>query len=222
MFTDKLFTGLRMFDAPDDGASVSDDGATKPEQVEDEPVDPDKPDDKPVIPNKDQRRIRQDAINQFKDSDEFKQMMAETLAEGEKRAKMSADEKAAADRKAEDERRAKDKAAFKRDKAEFRAERALTEAGLPGVFKDSLIFPDDDDGTQLEAQVGELMKAYNESVHDGVLKAMQGKQTPKSGTGNGVPTASITQEKWNGMKYSERLAVYNEDPELANKFMSQM
>jgi len=56
---------------------------------------------------------------------------------------MSAEEKGA-DRKTEDERRAKDVASFKRDKAEFRVERALTKASLPNVFKDNLIFPEDD------------------------------------------------------------------------------
>ncbi|WP_125579874.1 hypothetical protein [Levilactobacillus cerevisiae] len=56
---------------------------------------------------------------------------------------MSAEEKGA-DRKTEDERQAKDVASFKRDKAEFWAERALIKARLPNVFENSRIFPEDD------------------------------------------------------------------------------
>jgi len=85
-----------------------------------------------------------------------------------------------------------------------------------------LIFPDDDKGEKLSARVDELAKSFKNAVHDGVLKAMQGTETPKSGTGNGVPTTAVTQKDWDSMKYSEQLAIYNENPELAKKFMSQM
>ena len=215
------FKELRMFEEPEDhGADGT--GTDGTDDANKQTEDPKSSDEKPTVPNKDQRRIRQDAINQFKGSDEFKQMMAETMAEGEKRAKMSAEEKAKADREAEDQRRAKDEANFKREKASFRAERALTEAGLPDIFKDSLIFPDDETGDKLSAHVMDLTKSFNDAVHDGVLKAMQGTDTPKSGTGNGVPTTSITQKDWDNMKYSEQLKIWQESPDVAKKFMSQL
>lgn len=91
----------KFYDAPGDGAGVpvtqkpAGPTSTTVPKDGDTPKDP----EQNKIPAKDQRKIRQDAINQFKNSDEFKQLMADTIAEGEKRAKMSADEKAEADRK---------------------------------------------------------------------------------------------------------------------------
>ena len=210
----------KFYDAPDDNAGGQQDDhqpADDKKQVDQNPDDNPGDNEPHRVTAKDQRRIRQDAINQFKDSDEFKQIIADTIAEGEKRAKMSADEKAEADRKAQEEKDVKARQDFKVEKAEFRAERALADAKLPDVFKASLVFPDDDNGDELGARVSELTKAFNDAVHEETLKRMQGDQTPAAG--NQTPNTTVTQKDWDAMDYPQMAEFSKKNPQQAQEFL---
>lgn len=208
----------QFYDAPDDNNG----GQHDDHQPDDgkKPVDPD-PDDKPgddndhKVPAKDQRKIRQDAVNQFKNSDEFKQMIAETMADGEKRAKMSADEKAEADRKAQEERDQQEREKFHREQAHFYAQQELASRHLPDTFADYIA---DQDHDTMVANADSFERAFTDAVHEETLKRMQGDQTPASGTH--TPNTSVTKKDWDAMSYSEQLAIYQKNPQLAKQFMS--
>ncbi|QCZ43727.1 DUF4355 domain-containing protein [Levilactobacillus brevis] len=208
----------KLFEAPDDNNGAPADGQKPTEPTP--PAEPN-PDDDPKggepnkVPIKDQRRIRQDAINQFKSSNEFKQLMADTIAEGEKRAKMSAEEKAEADRKAQEERDQQERDKFHQEQAHFYAQQELASRHLPDTFADYIA---DQDHDTMIANVDSFEKSFNEAVHDETLKRMQGDQTPASG--NQTPDATVTKKDWDSMSYSEQLAIYQKNPQLAQQFMN--
>lgn len=208
----------KLFEAPDDNNGAPADGQKPTEPT---PTAEPNPDDDPKggepnkVPIKDQRRIRQDAINQFKSSNEFKQLMADTIAEGEKRAKMSAEEKAEADRKAQEERDQQERDKFHQEQAHFYAQQELASRHLPDTFADYIA---DQDHDTMIANVDSFEKSFNEAVHDETLKRMQGDQTPASG--NQTPDATVTKKDWDSMSYSEQLAIYQKNPQLAQQFMN--
>ncbi|GEO67314.1 DUF4355 domain-containing protein [Levilactobacillus spicheri] len=207
----------KFYDAPDDNTG----GQQDDHQPDDDkkPVDQN-PDNKPgddephKVTAKDQRRIRQDAINQFKDSDEFKQIIADTIAEGEKRAKMSADEKAEADRKAQAERDQQERDKFHREQAHFYAQQELANRKLPDTFADYVA---DQDRDKMVANVDAFEKTFNDAVHEETLKRMQGDQTPAAG--NQTPNTTVTQKDWDAMSFTDQFAIQQKNPELAKQFM---
>ena len=206
----------QFYDAPDDnnGGSPQD----IPNPADDKPTDTTDPEDKPVddehtIEAKERRRIYQDAINQFKGSDELKQIISDATAEGEKRAKMSADEKAEADRKAREEQEQKERDEFHKEQAHFYAKQELVDRKLPASFADYVA---DQDHDTMVANVDSFEKSFNEAVHDETLKRMQGDQTPAAGTQ--TPNATVTQKEWDAMSFTDQYAIQQKNPELAKQF----
>lgn len=207
----------KFYDAPDDNAGGQHDDHKPADDNKPADQHPDgKPgDDEPhKVTAKDQRRIRQDAINQFKDSDEFKQIIADTIAEGEKRAKMSADEKAEADRKAQAERDQQERDKFHREQAHFYAQQELANRKLPDTFADYVA---DQDRDKMVANVDAFEKTFNDAVHEETLKRMQGDQTPAAG--NQTPNTTVTQKDWDAMSFTDQFAIQQKNPELAKQFM---
>lgn len=206
----------KMFEAPDDNTGAPAEGQKPTEPTP--PADPN-PDDghKDVEPNKvpikDQRRIRQDAINQFKSSDEFKQLIANTIAEGEARAKMSAEEKAEADRKAQEERYQQEQNKFHREQAHFYAQQELANRKLPATFADYIA---DQDHDTMVANADAFEKSFTDAVHAETLKRMQGDQTPAAGTQ--TPGATVTQKDWDAMSFTDQYTLMQKNPELAKQF----
>lgn len=206
----------KMFEAPDDNTGAPAEGQKPTEPTP--PADPN-PDDghKDVEPNKvpikDQRRIRQDAINQFKSSDEFKQLIANTIAEGEARAKMSAEEKAEADRKAQEERYQQERDKFHREQAHFYAQQELANRKLPATFADYIA---DQDHDTMVANADAFEKSFTDAVHAETLKRMQGDQTPAAGTQ--TPGATVTQKDWDAMSFTDQYTLMQKNPELAKQF----
>lgn len=206
----------KLFEAPDDNTGAPAD-AQKPTEPT-PPADPN-PDDDPKdgepnkVPIKDQRRIRQDAINQFKSSDEFKQLIANTIAEGEARAKMSAEEKVEADRKAQEERYQQERDKFHREQAHFYAQQELANRKLPATFADYIA---DQDHDTMVANADAFEKSFTDAVHAETLKRMQGDQTPAAGTQ--TPGAAVTQKDWDAMSFTDQYTLMQKNPELAKQF----
>lgn len=206
----------KMFEAPDDNNGAPADGQkpTEPTPPADSNPDDDPKDGEPnKVPIKDQRRIRQDAINQFKSSDEFKQLIANTIAEGEARAKMSAEEKAEADRKAQEERYQQERDKFHREQAHFYAQQELANRKLPATFADYIA---DQDHDTMVANADAFEKSFTDAVHAETLKRMQGDQTPAAGTQ--TPGATVTQTDWDAMSFTDQYTLMQKNPELAKQF----
>lgn len=55
------------------------------------------------------------------------------------------------------------------------------------------------------------------TAHDKALAADAVRNTPRPGTSAGEPTAKVTKEQFEKMGYTERVALFNEDPELYTK-----
>ena len=206
----------KLFEAPDDntGAPADAQKPTEPTPPADSNPDDDPKDGEPnKVPIKDQRRIRQDAINQFKSSDEFKQLIANTIAEGEARAKMSAEEKAEADRKAQEERYQQERDKFHREQAHFYAQQELANRKLPATFADYIA---DQDHDTMVANADAFEKSFTDAVHAETLKRMQGDQTPAAGTQ--TPGATVTQKDWDAMSFTDQYTLMQKNPELAKQF----
>lgn len=208
----------KLFEASDDNTGAPAD-AQKPTEPT-PPADPN-PDDNPEgkesskVSAKDQRRIRQDAVDQFMNSDKFKEFIDDAIAKGEARAKMSAEEKAEADRKAQEQRDQQERDNFHKEQAHFYAQQELANRKLPATFADYVA---DQDHDTMIANVDSFEKSFNEAVHDETLKRMQGDQTPAAGTQ--TPGATVTKKDWDSMSYSEQLAIYRKNPQLAQQFMN--
>lgn len=208
----------KMFEAPDDNTGAPAEGQKPTEPTP--PADPN-PDDNPEgkepskVSAKDQRRIRQDAVDQFMNSDKFKGFIDEAIAKGEARAKMSAEEKAEADRKAQEQRDQQERDSFHKEQAHFYAQQELANRKLPATFADYIA---DQDHDTMVAKADAFEKSFTDAVHAETLKRMQGDQTPAAGTQ--TPGATVTKKDWDSMSYSEQLAIYQKNPQLAQQFMN--
>ncbi|STX20388.1 DUF4355 domain-containing protein [Levilactobacillus brevis] len=206
----------KLFEAPDDNTGAPADAQKSTEPTP--PADPN-PDDNPEgkepskVSAKDQRRIRQDAVDQFMNSDKFKGFIDEAIAKGEARAKMSAEEKAEADRKAREEQEQKERDEFHKEQAHFYAKQELVDRKLPASFADYVA---DQDHDTMVANVDSFEKSFNEAVHDETLKRMQGDQTPAAGTQ--TPGATVTQKDWDAMSFTDQYTLMQKSPELAKQF----
>ncbi|WP_214464537.1 DUF4355 domain-containing protein [Levilactobacillus brevis] len=206
----------KMFEAPDDnnGAPANGQKPTEPTPL----VDPN-PDDNPEgkepskVSAKDQRRIRQDAVDQFMNSDKFKGFIDEVIAKGEDRAKMSAEEKAEADRKAQEERDQQERDKFHQEQAHFYAQQELASRHLPDTFADYIA---DQDHDTMVANADAFEKSFTDAVHAETLKRMQGDQTPAAGTQ--TPGATVTQKDWDAMSFTDQYTLMQKNPELAKQF----
>lgn len=204
----------QFYDAPDDNGGPQD----TPKPADDKPTDTTdsegKPaDDERTIEAKERRRIYQDAINQFKGSDELKQIISNATAEGEKRAKMSAEEKAEADRKAQEEHDQQERDKFHQEQAHFYAQQELASRHLPDTFADYIA---DQDHDTMVANADAFEKSFTDAVHAETLKRMQGDQTPASG--DQTPSTAITQKDWDTMGFTKQWELAQKNPDLAKQF----
>mgnify|MGYP002521640029 CR=1 FL=1 len=145
-------------------------------------------------------KLRAAQTNASADASKYKRELASRMTE---------QEKAAAETKELIETLKAENEALKRSQALAENEAGFIGAGFDGetAKKAAEAFFDKDFKAFIKT-LGDFITA-----HDKALNADAIRNTPKPGTGNtGAP--SITQEQFDKMGYSERLKIYNEQPEL--------
>lgn len=124
-------------------------------------------------------------------------------------ARMSEEERKASEVKELMEQLKAENAALKRSQALAEHKAGLVGLGFEGELAEkaaTAFF--DNDFTAFAGHLKDFVAAHDKAIKaDGILN------TPRPGVG-GVGTAAITQEQFDNMGYSERLKVYNEQPEL--------
>lgn len=145
-------------------------------------------------------KLKSAQSNASADASRYKKALAE---------KMSAEEKAAAETKEFIESLKAENEALKRSQALAEHKAGLVGIGFEGELaeKAATAFLDGD----FKGFAG-LMKDFI-TAHDKAKAAEDVRNTPRPGVG-GTGTPAITQEQFDKMGYSERLKVYNEQPEL--------
>ena len=147
-------------------------------------------------------KIKNDLESKY--SKQLEQVKAEALEEGERRAKMTADEKAEEDRKRRElefERREKELELRER-KAETRD--LLTNAGLPLSFVSQLMGKDSE---ETQRNINEFQKIVNQQVQNELHKKAAGK-VPNTSSSSPAP-----QKKLSEMTLDEQMALYHENPQ---------
>lgn len=147
-------------------------------------------------------KIKNDLESKY--SKQLEQVKTEALEEGERRAKMTADEKAEEDRKRRElefERREKELELRER-KAETRD--LLTNAGLPLSFVNQLMGKNSE---ETQRNINEFQKIVNQQVQNELHKKAAGK-VPNAGSSSPAP-----QKKLSEMTLDEQMALYHENPQ---------
>lgn len=147
-------------------------------------------------------KIKNDLESKY--SKQLEQAKVEALEEGERRAKMTADEKAEEDRKQRElefERREKELELRER-KAETRD--LLTNAGLPLSFVSQLMGKDSE---ETQRNINEFQKIVNQQVQNELHKKAAGK-VPNTSSSSPAP-----QKKLSEMTLDEQMALYHENPQ---------
>jgi len=180
-----------------------------------------KPETKPnEISNKERRKMYADAVNQFKDSDEFQQMITAAVSKGEEQATMTEQQKAEQERKEREAKEAADRQAFEQEKAAFHTSQALQEQKLPTALTDYLTGKKRFTGTDDDVAVlTGLRKLIDQEVQDEVLKRASGKKTPTTGSAS---SATVTAADFKKMGLAERTQLFQEDPETYKALVSQL
>ncbi|MBM6707801.1 DUF4355 domain-containing protein [Ligilactobacillus salivarius] len=147
-------------------------------------------------------KIKNDLESKY--SKQLEQAKVEALEEGERRAKMTADEKAEEDRKRRElefERREKE-LELREQKAETRD--LLTNAGLPLSFVNQLMGKDSE---ETQRNINEFQKIVNQQVQNELHKKAAGK-VPNASSSSPAP-----QKKLSEMTLDEQMALYHENPQ---------
>ena len=134
----------------------------------------------------------------------YSKQLEQAKEEGERRAKMTADEKAEEDRKQRElefERREKELELRER-KAETRD--LLTNAGLPLSFVSQLMGKDSE---ETQRNINEFQKIVNQQVQNELHKKAAGK-VPNTSSSSPAP-----QKKLSEMTLDEQMALYHENPQ---------
>lgn len=145
-------------------------------------------------------KLKSAQSNASADASKFKKALQE---------RMSEEERKAAETKEYIEQLKADNAALKRAQALSEQKAGLVGIGFEGELaeKAAAAFFDND----FTAFAGHLKDFI--TAHDKAITAEGIRNTPRPGIG-GTGTQTITQEQFDNMGYSERLKVYNEQPEL--------
>lgn len=150
-------------------------------------------------------------LNQAKE--EFKKTLADEVAkareDGEKRAKMSADERAEADRKALEEKLAQQRADIEARERKLNTRDALAAAGLHIPSEDVDLFVQKDIDTT-HRMIDRFKNLVQTEVQNQIHQRTATKETPKVGAN---PTKTISPTKsFDQMSYEEKRQLFQEDP----------
>ncbi|VDG18777.1 hypothetical protein [Lactobacillus farciminis KCTC 3681 = DSM 20184] [Lactiplantibacillus mudanjiangensis] len=155
----------------------------------------------------------QKALKDFRESDEFKDLLATAKAAGVEEANMTDKEKREAEKARETAEYQKRIDALDHREAMADTKDQLTDAGLPTVFASFLA---DKDKTAREQNVKEFSATFNDAVHKAVLAKMKGPETPN----NGAP-ATTPDKKFSEMNLDERTKLYHDNPQLYAQLSQQ-
>lgn len=155
----------------------------------------------------------QKALKDFRDSDEFKDLLANAKAAGVEEANMTDKEKRDAEKARETAEYQKRIDALDHREAMADTKDQLTDAGLPTTFASFLA---DKDQTAREQNVKEFSTAFNDAVHKAVLAKMKGPDTPA----NGAPAVK-PDKKFSEMTLDEQTKLYRDSPQLFAQLSQQ-
>lgn len=128
-------------------------------------------------------------------------------------AKMSKDQREKAEFESEREKFEHERKAFQLEKQQVQIEADLTEKGLPKAFAKALSLIDDSE--EVLSLIEEAVKEQSALI-DSKTKALLAGKPPKVSQTTGE--APITKEVFNKMTYVQKMQLYQDDPELYNKF----
>lgn len=147
------------------------------------------------------RRVNQ---AQMKWSASLEEKLNAARSEGEKLAKMTADDRAKAQFQSEKEAFESERARYETERMEFEATKLLSEQHLPIRFAKMCVGKS---AEETKSNIDALKAAWSEALQDAVNERMKG-ATPKTGG-----AALVTKEEFAGMNYTERLKLFRENPE---------
>ena len=145
-----------------------------------------------------------------------KKAREKAVEEAEKLAKMNADEKEAYER----EQLEKELEEYKRKDQFYSMSREATKMLAEHDIQandDLLKFVVDDSAEETQSKVNSFVELVNAKVEEGVQKALSGR-TPKAHVN---ANQVVTQEEFNKMGYSERVALKQKDENLYNKLKGE-
>jgi len=134
----------------------------------------------------------------------------EEKQEAEKLAKMSAEERAKAEFEKEKQKFEDERKQYQREKMELEVIKQMSSKGLPTEFATYLIA--DDAETALN-NIKTFEAEWQKAIEKAVNEKLKG-STPKTGN---TANITITKDEFNSLGYSERMKIYNEQPELYKK-----
>lgn len=148
----------------------------------------------------------------------------EGMEKGEKRAQMSAEEKAKADLKDREDaltKREKDiadkEAREKRDAKVKDIQAKMAEKKLPKLFSDLAVTLVDQDDEAVAAKIDEYAKQNQELLDEHDKKKLEGKNNPASGNQH-VDFSGMTQEKFDGLTMEQQMKLHQEQPDVYDQF----
>jgi len=104
--------------------------------------------------------------------------------------------------------------AFMRERMELETVKQLSSQGLPTDFANYLVA---EDATTVADNINTFKEAWQAAVEAAVVERLKGGAKPVSGETNVNKT--ITKEQFEAMSFNERLALYEEQPELYNSLV---
>ncbi|WP_165352720.1 DUF4355 domain-containing protein [Bacillus infantis] len=168
------------------------------------------------------RRVQQ-ALKKWEEKKalELETVKKEAQEEATKLAKMSEEERRKVEEEKEQMKRDEERRAFEKEKLEFQreklfvqTEKELVNENLPSSFASFLIA---EDAEKTNVNIQAFKAAFNEAVKVQANAALGGKPPV---AGNVPNTGGLTQEKFDGMSYSEKVSLRQDNPELYKKFIT--
>ena len=139
---------------------------------------------------------------------EYQAKLETEKSEAEKLAKMSEAERFNAELLKQKESFESERAQFNREKLELQTVKELSAEGLPTTFSSYVLA---DSAETIKDNIKNFKSMWQAEMEKAVNERLQGK-TPK--TANKPNGDTITKDQFNKMGYSERLNLFNTDPDL--------
>ena len=139
---------------------------------------------------------------------EYQAKLEAEKSEAEKLAKMSEAERFESELSKQKEAFETERAQFNREKLELQTVKELSAEGLPTSFSSYVLA---DSAEQIKDNIKNFKSMWQAEMEKAVNERLQGR-TPK--TANKPNGEVVTKEQFNKMGYSERLNLFNTDPDL--------
>ena len=139
---------------------------------------------------------------------EYQAKLEAEKSEAEKLAKMSEAERFESELSKQKEAFESERAQFNREKLELQTVKELSAEGLPTLFSSYVLA---DSAEQIKDNIKNFKSMWQAEIEKAVDERLQGR-TPK--TANKPNGDTITKDQFSKMGYSERLNLFNTDPDL--------